>query len=245
MQTMGGSPEEQQATGEQAEDLEPMRAAVTASERGVAPADALFEAMQAQLKREERSVLGGLRSQSTTTRRLIVIGVLAVIAAIELWLRARDAFDVAPLRVGISLAVFGVLMTTAALSSVRPLHLPALSRARELSLLAGPLAIALGLSLWPTSHAHEPLAETFRGAAPCFVYGSLVAIPVFLIARVLDRGAWLTGIAAALAAGLFANFVLMTHCPLAGSDHMLLGHFGVLFAGLAAFSLWTRLRANA
>jgi hypothetical protein len=206
----------------------------------------LFASVQAQAAREQSSWLGVLRAKATVARRLVVLTVLSAIVALELGLHAREAFAQAPLRVGFSLAAFGALMVMLLMSSLRPIHQPALSRRSEAWLVAGPLLVAIGLSLWPTLGAsgtlQESLADAWSGAKSCLLYGLAVAVPVYLVARLVDRGGWVTGVLAALGAGLAANFVLMTHCPMAGPEHMMLGHFGVIVVLLLASAAWSRFR---
>ncbi len=245
MRTMRGDPKHTAATSGQPEEaLEPLRAAVTANEREMDPPPASFAQLQAVIAHDDARVLSGVRAQPTVVRRLTLLAELAALAGFELWLGGHDALHAAPLRVGVSLVVLAVVVVLAALYSTRPLRARLLSRGGEVALLLAPLAITLVLSLWPAGHVSGSLRASLEGALPCFIYGSVVALVVFLVARALDRGAWLSSVSAALSAGLFANFALTTHCPLAGVDHMLLGHFGVLFAALATCMLWLRARSD-
>ena len=60
--------------------------------------------------------------------------------------------------------------------------------------------------------------------SPCGLVGALVALPVYLLVRLLDRGSSLSAVAAGTAAGLAGNTFLQMHCANTGTAHMALGH---------------------
>jgi hypothetical protein len=204
----------------------------------------MFAALQAQVARDDSGLVGALRAKPTSQRRLILLSALAALVLVEFGVHMRVAFHDVPVRVAVSLAVFGGLMVVMLLSSLRPMHQPALSPRAEALLVGGSVVAALGLSLWPTLHEHRSLADAARGATGCLTYGLAAAVPVYLLARMLDRGSSATGMIAALAAGLTANFLLMSHCRMQGADHMLFGHFGVIAILMIAYTVWSRLKAS-
>lgn len=226
-------------------DLQTTRAALAAREASIPSVDPeqMFAALRTGVARERSSVRGALGGRSTAVRTAVVLSFVGAIATYELALHGRVAFAQAPTRVAVSLGAFAALVVMVLLSSLRPMHRPALSARTERLLAGGPLLVAVGLSLWPTTGASGTLVEAWSGATPCLMYGLAVAVPVYAVTRLVDRGAWITGLLATIGAGLAANFVLMTHCPTAGADHMLLGHSGVFVAMLLGFSAWSRVRS--
>lgn len=203
----------------------------------------LFSSVAHAAALEDASWIGSLRSRPTWLRRSLLLSLLAGVALVALWTYGASAMAASPLRVGVSLLCFGTLAVALSMLSLRPWHQAALSLRAEASWIGGSLLCALGLSLWP-GDAHDSLSALLLGALPCFVWGVAVALSVFFVMRVIDRGAWISGVLAALAAGLCANFALMTHCPTAGPGHMMLGHFTVIAGGVAGYLLWSRLASR-
>jgi hypothetical protein len=81
----------------------------------------------------------------------------------------------------------------------------------------------------------------------CFVYGLLFALPVLVLARVVDRGEHRIGraaLCAALAGGLTANLGLHLHCPITHAGHLLLGHATLVLALVGVYALRDRLFAR-
>lgn len=226
-------------------ELQSVRDALRAADNAVdvAMQASVLASLQAVVEREDGTWRGALRAKPTTLRRLLVLAVPLTVVAVEFWLHASDSLQQAPLRVGVSLSAFGVSMLVALMFSLRPLHQAPMPPLAQSLLVGGPIVLALGLSLWPTASVQATATDALRGAIPCLMYGLAVAVPVYVVTRILDRGSRLTGLLAALAAGLSANVVLMTHCPTAGPDHMVLGHFGVIVGLLLAYAAWSRLRA--
>lgn len=239
-------PETTDATSQGAGELDRARAALKRNESTFADptqgsGDAgMFASLQTQLAQEDTSLIGALRTKSSSTRRVMCFALLLAIVSVDLIRHASGALEESPMRVAVSMLVFGVLMVAMLSLSLRPIHQPALSRRAEALWVGGSVAAALLLSLWPTVHAHGSLIDAWHGATGCLTYGLCVAVPVYVIARMFDRGSFATSLFAAVAAGLCANFVLMTHCPMAGADHMLLGHFGVIATLGLAYSVWSR-----
>jgi hypothetical protein len=227
-------------------ELRQARAVLHASESepSAAARAGLFSSITQAVAVDDASWIGLLRSRPTWLRRSLLLLLLAAIALSSWSAYGASAIALSPLRVGVSLAFFGLLMVVLSMLSLRPWHQPALSSRAEMFWVGGSLLCALGLSLWPGTDRYASLTELLSGALPCFVWGVAVALPVFVLMRVIDRGAWITGVLAALAAGLCANFALMTHCPTAGPEHMLLGHFAVIALFVAGYGLWSGLRGR-
>lgn len=226
-------------------ELQRARSVLHAAERE-SSADAqarLLSSVTQAAAQEDASWLGLLRSRPTWLRRSLLLSLLAGVALVALSTYGASAMARAPLRVGVSLMFFGALAVALSMLSLRPWHQPALSLRAEIGWIAGSLLCAIALSLWP-GDAHGSVEELLSGALPCFVWGVAVALLVFFVMRVIDRGAWISGVLAALAAGFCANFALMTHCPTAGPGHMMLGHLSVIVGGVAGYTLWSRLRTD-
>jgi hypothetical protein len=78
------------------------------------------------------------------------------------------------------------------------------------------------------AHVAEPgLDAALHLAAPCLGIGLLIALALYALWSLLDRGGARRGLAAAAAAGLTANLALQLHCPITAPTHLLIGHLGV------------------
>jgi len=73
------------------------------------------------------------------------------------------------------------------------------------------------------------------GGLRCVLVGSLVALPVFVAARLLDRAPWRGVLFGALAGGITGTVALQLVCPVPHLGHLLVGHFGALLVSATVF----------
>lgn len=200
----------------------------------------LLEALRQDLARE-RHPLARLRSLSTPTRvALALVGGLAVLALGLLKLRP-DIHDYPVLRLVLELGSLGLVGLGVGWLWLRPLHRPPLPGwlAAALALLA--LALPWVISALPAAHTADPASlagagdDLVRRAVACFVYGSLIALPLALLLALLGRGARRRVRLALLpaAAGALAGLVsLNLHCPLTAPVHLLAGHAPIVLVAV-------------
>ncbi len=208
------------------------------------PTESEMDALLTSVKHEVSRETGGrawLRSRATTTRLGLAVGAIAALAALVVVASPRaDLATASRARLISAMALYGALAFGAMVVALRPLHRPApANRAGRLLIVAG-LAAAAGFALAP-SFAGTPLFETgdgFAGAAmACFMFGSVLAVPLLLLGWALDRGGYLVGsrlLLAGAAAGLAGNLFLELHCAIALPAHLMLGHVTVVLALLGA-----------
>lgn len=210
-----------------------------------------FDAMAGRLDRETGPI-SWLRSRSTPTRRLI-LGTFAVGCGLlaALTVARADLIVELSLRVGLELALIGGLGLLALSSSLRPHQRPALPRRLGWLLVAVAVGLPLILALLPMADGAPSEALVGGGASllpmafTCFAYGVVIAVPVLLVAWVLDRGEHRGRPRvriAAVGAGLAGLFGLELHCPVQLQEHLMIGHAPVVLAVLAATLLlsWAR-----
>jgi len=209
--------------------------------------DALFAEVSTAL-RAERGIWAFLRSRSTAARVGIVIATVAVLVAIAALRLPRVDIAVYPhSRMLLSLLTIGALGATCLALGLRPLQLappPAwLSRWAPLAAVFG-LAILYLLpeasDIHPASLNPPGLGPTVLRALPCFIIGTVLALPFLTLLISFERGGAGRATLLTASAGLLANFLLQVSCPVTAPLHMLLGHFGVLLLAFATMPLVAR-----
>jgi hypothetical protein len=198
--------------------------------------DGMLSSVESEIDRSRSSALCWLRSRPTIVRRALMLGSTALLLAATGFGILSEAVAKAPARVAIALVAMSVLLLISMVLAVRPLHRPMPSRAVTLGMAGLTIAATFLLSALPVGEPIAPGGDA-GGAAPCMYFGLMIGVPVYALARVLDRGSELTAIMAACAAGLAGNVVLQLHCPLASPAHMLFGHFSVVVVFVAGLAL--------
>jgi hypothetical protein len=182
----------------------------------------------------DRGVLAWLRCRPTSQRFATVLLAVAVVMAATLWRLERPDFGAYPHgRLAVTFSVYLVLLGLSIRELVRPLYS---ARARlEFFILvtaAAPLLIATlpatdrAQDLWAIGHGHD-----------CIPVGMLAGFLLMLAVRAIDRAPRIgTGPSLFLgsAAGIFANLILLLHCPIDRSAHLLTSH---AFLGIALGAL--------
>ena len=201
--------------------------------------DDLFSGVRESMAHEEARPATKLRAQPTWRRRLFaVLTVLLVFTGAGV-LKPRPDLGHYPLWLLVLITgAFALLIFISAMTVLRPAYVPGLTRWQRWALGGWAIAAALILAVVPRVHsALRPVAEAraWEHALPCFGYGLLAGLPVYILLRLLDRGAPLGRVLAAAAAGLTGNLVLELHCPVGGSEHLMMGHALVVavFVGAA------------
>jgi hypothetical protein len=214
------------------------------------PAPALgvdFAGIQAALA-GERSVAGWLRSRSTLERVGLLLFVVLAVTLVELFVRRRVDFGLYPtVPLLVMIAAFSLLIGLAVAACLRPLQETRLSPWAERGLIAAGVLMPVLFYAGEPVHTAHPASLAGAGgqllerAGVCFVYGLLLALPVLVLARLLDRAEHRVvsgALCAALSGGLTANLALHLHCPITHAGHLLLGHASLIVALIAAYASW-------
>lgn len=206
--------------------------------------DKMFSTTMGRVKDAEKRPTFYLKTRSTRARRAIAVGAFLAIGGVTAatWLR-EDFGDYPAWRMGLALGSATILIVASVFMALRPSHLPALPRWKGVGLILLSCVSVLVLASLPAAeHAaqHEhPMegASIFAQSMPCMYLGLLFGVPVYVLARLLDRGTSLSAFLAAAAAGLAGNFVLQLHCPIDHAMHNVLGHASVVVVFLIAVAL--------
>lgn len=207
--------------------------------RAEPPPPELLAATLASLEAEcagERGVLARLRCLPTTTRRLLVLGLAAALCVAVWLLTPRPDLATVPMwRSAASIVALGAVCVLALWNALRPLYQAPVSRAVVLGLIVTGIAIPLGLALMPNGAGGGAMP-----APACFTFGSVLGLPVFLLALMVERSPKTVAVAApllliGLGAGMVGNVVLEGHCGDTSQLHLMLGHGSVVlgFLGVA------------
>jgi hypothetical protein len=197
--------------------------------RAAAPEDlsALAARVHAGIAEEDARPLASVRQRPAWQRNLL--GVVSLVVLVGSTFAAFPRTDVAhyPLgRLGLELGAFVAAFALCLAVATRGAHLPELPRRRTYGLAALAVLVVAAVGLLPPAHLHDPYGSRGLGEffSHCGLVGVVLALPVYVLIRLLDRGSSLGALAAASAAGLAANTMLQAHCPVVDRAHMLLGH---------------------
>lgn len=200
---------------------------------------------------EDARPLATLRQRPTWQRQLVGVGALVLLVGTTFVAMPRADLALYPVwRLVLELGTYALAYMLCLLVALRGAHLPSLSPRVTYALATGAIALVGLVGLLPAPHEHGE--HVSRGLAellsPCAVVGVMVALPVYALVRLLDRGSSLSAVAAAGAAGLAGNSLLQMHCANTQSAHMLLGHAAVgvwLLLGVALARVAERRSARA
>ncbi|HEX4335699.1 MAG TPA: hypothetical protein VH062_07265 [Polyangiaceae bacterium] len=193
------------------------------------PSAELLNAIESDVRRET-GVVAKLRALPTARRVLIGIVATMVFAVGTALVRPRWSFGPMPEeRVGLVLAVLGVLITLMVWLGLRPLQAAPLGRRALLASVTASLLVPVLFAATPPGAESSALGDPgmVKGIMSCFLFGALPGVLFVLALRVLDRNAHHAASAALLAAaggGLAGNLALEMHCPSVAPLHLLLGH---------------------
>jgi hypothetical protein len=197
---------------------------------------AMLASLEGEIAKAEKQPAFWLRSRSTTIRRAVAIGAAFSMVAVALLLGLRGDFDAHPLRIGATLAALALLLALSAHQALRPIHRPPLPQWASAAIVA----LTIGATFAVALLAPEGELGRFPPAvSPCFFYGLLAGLPVYLVLRLLDRGqsGWAASLLGGCAAGLLGNLVLTLYCPSHDMQHLMFGHAGVAVLFVAGLAL--------
>jgi hypothetical protein len=209
------------------------------------PDGPLDTALWGELERElgaETGARAWLRSRPTPLRATFAIG--GVVGVTALGLRhLRPHWDTLSKP---ALGAWLFAFTGAAALAVR-VALPVLDgaspRERAALVTAFGLPVAYAFLSAPSLGAPPLVAVPFFASAlSCFLYGTMLSLPLAALVWLLDRGAGsrARGLAAGAVCGLAANAALLLHCPATDVAHLLAGHGAIGF--VLALAAWLVVR---
>jgi len=202
---------------------------------GISPADELEKLLTGTHERikADRGVVAWLRCRPTGQRFGMVLLALAGLMALTLARFQRPDFASYPaVRMALTFSVYLVALALSIRELVRPLY----TRGRTELFIVLTGALPLLVAALPAAARLED-APTIGHGHDCIPVGMLAGFVLMLIVRAFDRAPRVgTGPALLLGntAGLFANLVLMLHCPIDRPAHLMLTHalLGVALAAL-------------
>jgi hypothetical protein len=188
----------------------------------------LLAAVEAQLA-GEHGLAAWLRSQTTAVRGLLAAAASFSIVLVTAALARRSDFGDLRTESLIALLLYAAAAIALVTELIRPMHKRQRPRLRAwLGILA--LGMPTLIALAPMGGAHAPRIAARSG---CLLLGLLVATPVLLLLRGLDRGAPARAsqrlLAVAIAA-LVGNLALVLCCASNSAAHILRAHAPVGFA---------------
>lgn len=205
--------------------------------------DSMFSAAMGCVEEAEGRPGDWFRSRSTMVRRCMAIGAFLTICLVfAIVMPPADwALFGAP-RVLLGVVALTALFGASMVVATRPLQVPELPRWKVITLAVLSVAATVVLAV---TVAGEPAAGHDHGSfwasvSPCMYMGLLAGIPVYGLARLLDRGTFLAPLLAAAAAGLVGNVALQIHCPMADPLHNLAGHASVALVFIGGMLLLER-----
>ncbi|HEY4188461.1 MAG TPA: hypothetical protein VGP07_25525 [Polyangia bacterium] len=182
----------------------------------------------------DRGPLAWLRCRPTSQRFAFVLLTLAALLAVIPWRFQRPDFSTyPPLRMALTFSAYLFALALSIRELVRPLYT---ARGRVEVFVLATAALPLLLATLPPAYRTENLSTVGHGH-DCIAVGMLAGFLAMLVVRAVDRAPRVgTGQALLLgsSAGLFANLVLLLHCPIDRPSHLLVTHafLGVALAAL-------------
>lgn len=200
----------------------------------------VFAAVHAETRAEATSPRARLRAAPTPFRFALALGIATAIVLLVALVAPRTDLQTLPLLRHLAvLGSVGLVLALALRGALRPLHLPDIGWGRPVAWASVSVAAAGALALLAPPGVHDAAAHEV-----CFLGGLGMGLPVFLAARLLDRGTLAGPLLAAVSGGLAGYLALHVHCGVDERAHLLLGHATVVlaFALLAGLVQWLRRR---
>jgi hypothetical protein len=185
---------------------------------------------------EEQGPAAKMRELSTVVRIALALGVAVVVPLLVLFVTPRPDLDVVPRgRFALDVFLYSLSATAALVVALWPMQRTVSMHTRALVALCAVLASACVAALPPIHGLHAGSlvgTEDFgRRAMACLMFGTLAAVPTFVVMRMLAReGARVGGKAfvLGLAAALSGSAAVFLHCPITHPGHLWAGHVTVL-----------------
>jgi hypothetical protein len=230
-----------------------LQAAVERARSGGPATDDLggrWDGLRERLDRET-GLRARLRDRPTAFRHAAVaVAVVVMVLAVWRGTPRPDLHVVPVVRSILVLGLYGAALVGLVWTGLRPIHRPALPRLVPWgAVLFGAVAVAVVASL-PAAHTSHPASlggtgpDFVRSAVACFVFGTVTAIPVLVLARVSmrdDARLWSFGALLGVLAAVVGNATLYLHCPIVAPQHLWAGHVAVLIP-FVAVALASRFR---
>ncbi len=212
--------------------------------------DAAAADLELALEHTRSSAIERLRSTPTSARVGVLFAAAVVVALAASVDSARSPLGGAPTaRVLTELVILGATLLVTCVLALRPTYLPSLARSPVGLAIAGTVAVGAALAGWPTpATASLPLGPatppSWSGAMPCLPFGILVAIPTYLVARLVDRGGRASRWFAAAAGALAGQLALVVRCSTYEVAHRLSTHASVGIVLLVCLAMAATIERN-
>lgn len=201
--------------------------------------DGMFTQLQGRI--DERSALDRLSDLPSVAR----VGIAGTVAGLLVFASDKVAWSNAGTLMLAACATYAVGLGGLVTMALRPAHRPSLSPQLQWTGIALTCLAVVGFAVMPGTtgtDAAPPAGMHFK----CLGFGTAVALPVFFLLRLLDRGQRYGPWLAAFGAGTLGNLALQVHCPSGDPAHRLIGHATVLvLLAVLGFALRRRPGATA
>ena len=214
-------------------------------------ADAVFAGVEAQVA-AETGLAGWLRNRSTRARLGLAFLSAAMVSLLVWLLTGRVDWSVYPMaRMGGVLTGLSLLYLLLAWYALLPAYKPTPQRITIMAIASLGVALPFVQGMLPIAHELHPVSLQGAGddlvnlAVKCFVFGSIVAIPLVVVVALLDRDKQATTfrkVFTALCGGSAGIIALQLHCPITQPIHLIWGHATVAAGILAMVSLFYGVR---
>lgn len=185
---------------------------------------------------QERGFLAWCRALSTEARLGVAIASTLLTVAV-LGAPSPKFFSASWIRVVFNLGSLGILTGSSIWFGLRPLHRPGVPRGFDSLVVVLSLLALVILAILPITAPMPDAPDDWAHAMGCLYIGTILALPSYIILRLLDRGGRpISAFLAASAAALAANAALAMRCDNTSFGHMLKGHvsIGLLYVTLVA-----------
>jgi len=210
--------------------------------------DALFENVASQVA-AEKGLAAWLRNRSTVGRVGIAMLSVVVVSLLVLALTGRVDWSVYPMpRMAWILGGLSLLYLLLVWYALLPAYKPTPQRIAIVALAILGLGLPFVQGLLPMAHDLHPMSLRGAGddlvslAVACFVFGSVVAIPLVVVVALLDRdqqNSRFRLLFTALCGGSAGIIALQLHCPITQPVHLLWGHATVAAGMVCMYGLVT------
>jgi hypothetical protein len=183
----------------------------------------------------EQGTAAKMRELATPWRIALAVAVAVVVPLVVLVVTPRPDLSVLPRgRFALDVFLYALPAIAALAVALWPMQRAISLETRSLVALCGVLAAACVAALPPIHAAHPAslVTDHFGGRAfACLAFGTIAALPAFVVLRMLAREGTRVGIKASvlgLAAALSGSAAVFLHCPIVHPAHLWAGHVTVL-----------------
>ncbi|MEZ4287065.1 MAG: NrsF family protein [Polyangiales bacterium] len=207
------------------------------------PVDALYHSTIEQCRADKQSWVARFRDAATPKRALGVAVFFAMLLSVFFATAPDSVKNAMTARWWFTAFGYVALIFVSTAWLLRPVYRPEIS-VRRIGWLAACSMVAVIAFAFYTAHSNALESFNPQSTIACFGFGIAMAVPIFAVLRLVDRGTPLGNVLGAVASGVAAILLLQLHCPLASRDHLLFGHGSVLAAFLVVVLglRWLRIR---